>query len=160
MATFTAKVFEEVKAHRLLSLTNDDGGNATLSITAAGGTPDFYSTKDLKANEFVRVNVTGKAVWRVEAGGELKEGSTVEVGEGGTVVSSGGDGIGFVTNNAKAGQVVELVLSSKGGGAQGPRGPQGPKGDKGAKGDPGEVTKAELDAAINALRDELKGEGA
>ncbi|WP_121605390.1 head fiber protein [Virgibacillus sp. Bac332] len=167
MAYFTATVTEAVETNRLLSLSNGAEG-ATLSIATAGQIPDFYSTRSLAADEAIRVSITGKSSWNIEAGEDLQEGALVDIGTGGTIINATGEGIGYVTNAAAAGELANLVLAASGGkgpkGDPGPEGPQGPKGDKGAKGDPGadgfptETQWNDLVARVDAL--ESAGGGA
>lgn len=154
MSSFDAIVTQDIPANRLLSMT---GGNGAphISITEPGGNPDFVSTGELKENQTVVVTMKDNPIWKVEAGEDLKAGQHVEVGEGGVIVASDNEGIGFVAEKVSAGGLGKLVRKSSG--AVGPR---GPKGNPGPKGDPGEVTKAELDDAVANLQaqiDELKG---
>lgn len=164
MSTFRALVTEDVQPNRLLSLA---GGNGipTISITPPGGSPDFRSTGELKAEQVVTVTLRNDPVWQVEAGEDLTAGTYVQVGESGVVVASE-EGFGYVAEAVQAGELAKVVRKSSGGGSgpQGPQGPQGPKGDpgpegpagpkgdkgdrgaKGDKGDPGEVTQEEFDA--------------
>lgn len=173
MTNFKAKVTEDVQPNRLLSLS---GGNGipTISITTPGETPDFKSTGELKAESEVTVTLKNEPVWEIEAGEDLSAGSTVKVGDGGTIVLAEGAGIGYVAEAVGAGELAKLVRKGSGGtGEQGPAGPkgdkgdkgdpgaagaQGPKGDKGDKGDPGDnqFTADEV-AALKAL---IEGEGA
>ncbi|WP_407901319.1 hypothetical protein [Halalkalibacterium halodurans] len=172
MSTFRALVTEDVQPNRLLSLA---GGNGvpSISITTPGGSPDFRSTGELKAEQVVIVTLRNDPVWQVEAGEDLSAGTYVEVGDDGVVVSSQGEGFGYVAEAVQAGDLAKVVRKSSGSGPQGPQGPQGPKGDpgpegpegpqgpkgdkgdqgeqgpvgpKGDKGDPGEVTQEEFDA--------------
>ncbi|WP_162986298.1 collagen-like protein [Virgibacillus sp. Bac332] len=145
MSTFKAIVTEDVQANRLLSMT---GGNGAphLAITVAGESPDFVSTGELTENQVVTVTMKDKPIWNVEAGEDLSAGQFVEVGEGGVLIASDTEGIGYVTDAIKTGEVARLVRQSSGGerGSQGPAGPQGPQGEqgpagsKGAKGDKGD----------------------
>lgn len=174
MTTFKARVTENVKDNRLLSLS---GGNGIpqISITEPGGTPDFKSTGELKADTVITVTLKNNPVWEIEAGEALSAGTNVEVGEEGVIVASEGPGIGFVAEAAEEGHLAILVRQS-GGSAEGVQGPpgekgdpftyedftteqlealKGPKGDKGNKGDKGEpqFTEEEV-AALKALLEE------
>ncbi|GGP07287.1 hypothetical protein [Oceanobacillus neutriphilus] len=165
MSTFKALVTEDVKANRLLSLS---GGNGIpqISITEAGGIPDFRSSGELEADTEVTVTLKNSPVWDVEAGEDLSAGEYVEVGEGGVLVASEEAGIGYITEAVEAGEVAQLVRQS-GGGVQGP---PGPKGDpftyddftteqlESLKGDPGEdaepqFTQAQVDALLALIDD-------
>ncbi|MDY7044041.1 hypothetical protein RVS70_07455 [Virgibacillus sp. M23] len=144
MTYFTAKVTEDVQANRLLSLS---GGNGmpSISITPVGGTPDYKSTGELKADQEVRVTLKNEPVWDIEAGEDLSAGTYVEVGEAGVIVASAGEGFGYVAEAVTTGNLAKVVRKSSGGvpGPQGPAGPEGPQGPagtdgaKGAKGDKG-----------------------
>ena len=132
---FTAIATEDVQPNRLLSL----GAEQKVSITAAGGTPDFRSTGAIKEGSEVRIAIKNNPVWQVEAGGDIAAGDYVEVGAGGTVVKSAGEGIGYVAESVSKGGVARLVRKFSGG-TPGPKGDKGDKGDTGAagpKGDPG-----------------------
>ncbi|WP_253288850.1 hypothetical protein [Amphibacillus sp. MSJ-3] len=134
MSTFKALVTEDVAPNRLLSLA---GGNGVpkISITPAGGTPDFRSTGALSADSEVTVTLKNNPVWQVEAGEDLSAGTYVEVGEGGVLVASESTGIGYVAEAVEEGGLAKLVRKASGG--AGERGPQGPKGDKGEPGEKG-----------------------
>jgi hypothetical protein len=140
MASFLATVTENIQAYRLINMTNVEEGHPELSPAVDGDTPEFYSTRNLTSGEVVRVNVTGKRIFKVEAGEDLQAGDFIKIGEGGTVVKSDDEGIGYVSNQVPSGGIASVVLSSSSGpqGPQGPQGPEGPQGPKGDKGDPGE----------------------
>ncbi|MGN7284339.1 hypothetical protein ACTHP3_05225 [Shouchella rhizosphaerae] len=135
---FRAVVTEDVQPNRLLSLS---GGNGvpSISVTPAGGTPDFRSTGALKADQQVIVTLKNDPIWNVEVGEDLSAGTYVEVGENGLAVASESEGFGYVAAAVQAGEVAQVVRKSSGGaqGPQGPRGPQGPKGDPGPEGPEG-----------------------
>ena len=138
MAKFKAKVHADagtVASNRLLTLTNDVGGNPVLSVAEAGGTADFYSRKELKAGEEVTVEVNKAATMNVEAGENIGEGQFVKVGEGGVALVSDSAELGYATSTAKKGEVVKVAVAQ--GGKPGPAGPQGPAGPKGDKGETG-----------------------
>lgn len=134
MSQFKALVTEDVAPNRLLSLV---GGNGVpqISITPAGGMPDFRSTGALSADSEVTVTLKDNPVWNVEAGEDLTAGTYVEVGEGGVLVASESTGIGYVAEAVEEGGLAKLVRKASGG--AGERGPQGPKGDKGEPGEKG-----------------------
>ena|SRR5699024_2290445 len=147
MTEFKAIVIEDVEANRLLSL---EGGNGIpqISVTEAGGTPDFRSTGAIKADAEVKVTLKNNPVWFVEAGEDLDAGSFVEVGEEGVLVTAESTGIGYVAESVEEGGIAKLVRKASGG--IGERGPQGPKGDKGDKGEPGADGKDGADGAKGA----------
>lgn len=128
MSSFIALVTEDVQANRLLSLS---GGNGVpeISITAAGGTPDFRSNGDIEADTKVNVTLKNNPVWDVEAGEDLSAGAYVEVGENGVIVASDDTGIGYVAEAVEAGEVAKLIRK-----VSGERGPQGPPGADGSDG--------------------------
>lgn len=163
MSTFKALVTEDVEANRLLSLS---GGNEvpTISVTEAGGIPDFRSTGPIKADTEISVNLKSNPVWDVEAGEDLSAGQYVEVGEDGVIVASEGTGIGYVTKAVKEGDIAKLARKASGGaGEQGPKGdpgdpgPKGEPGAKGADGDDGFPTETQwndLESRVEALEGE------
>ncbi|GGJ62023.1 hypothetical protein [Virgibacillus salexigens] len=132
MAQFKATVTESVPAHRLLSI-GDGESVVAIGLTAAGEQPDFYSTRNIEANEEVYVTIKGEIVWEIEAGEDLSIGQFVEAGEGGVVVASAGEGIGYVAEPVATGSIAKVIKQS----TAGVPGPQGDTGSKGAKGDPG-----------------------
>ena len=146
MASFLATVTENIQAHRLINMTSVEEGPPELSAAVDGDTPEFHSTRNLTSGEVVRINVTGKRIFKVEAGEDLQAGDFVKIGQGGTVITSDDEGIGYVSNQVPSGGIASVVLSSSGG-AIGPQGPEGPQGPKGDKGDPGEQGPAGADGA-------------
>ncbi len=150
MSTFKAIVTEDVQANRLLSLS---GGNGvpTISITEAGGTPNFRSTGELKAESEVTVTLKNNPVWDVEAGEDLSAGQYVEVGEGGVLVASESTGIGYVAEDVEEGDTTKLIRQAGGGsGERGPKGDPGPKGEPGADGKDGATGPAGKDGTDGA----------
>ena len=141
MNSFLALVTEDVKANRLLSLV---GGNGVprIAITPAGGEPDYRSTIDLKANEEITVSLENNPIWGIEAGEDIGAGAYVEVGEKGKIVASDGEGIGYITEGVKNGEVASFVRKASGGaGKKGDKGDPGTPGKDGDKGDPGTAGK-------------------
>lgn len=137
MTTFRALVTEDVEGNRLLSMA---GGNGIpqISVTEVGGSPDFRSTGPIAADTEITVTLKNNPVWSVEAGEDLSAGTYVEIGTGGVLVASDGEGIGYVSEEVAEGGLAKLVRKASGGeGTQGPAGPEGPQGPKGDKGDPG-----------------------
>lgn len=185
MSRFDAIVTEDVEARRLLSMT---GGNGAphLSITEPGGTPDFVSTGALEESQTVSVTMRDNPIWEVEAGEEISAGAYVEVGEGGVLVVSEDEGIGYVTEAVDAGDIAMLVRQTSGGtGAPGRKGDpgssayeiavdngfegtesewldslQGQRGQRGTKGDPGETqfTESEVTALKALIEDDGEGD--
>ncbi|WZX99618.1 head fiber protein [Bacillus sp. FSL W7-1360] len=139
--SFSVKVVQGIKIGRLVTLSYGDDGKPTAAPTEAGGSPDFYTTRELKNGESVNATFTGRNTWRIEAGEDLKAGQRVQAGQGGTIVSVDAGGLGYVLGDAKSGELVEFYLAASGSGGageKGPRGDKGPVGDKGAKGDAGD----------------------
>ena len=136
MASFLATVTEDIQSYRLINMTNAEEGPVELSAAVDGDTPEFHSTRNLTSGEVVRINVTGKRIFKVEAGEDLQAGDFVKIGQGGTVITSDDEGIGYVSNQVPSGGIASVVLSSSGG-AIGPQGPKGDKGDPGEQGPPG-----------------------
>lgn len=155
MAEFIARITEDIPANRLLTIVKLEEGIG-IGLTTAGGQPEFRSTGPLSVDREVTVSIKGDAVWDIEAGEDLKVGANVVAGEGGVLVATEGASIGYVVKAAEKGEVATFIRRTAGGvGERGPQGAQGAKGNKGDKGDPGEVTRADLDQAINTLRTEL-----
>ncbi|MGE6379980.1 hypothetical protein [Peribacillus muralis] len=137
MSTFKALVLKNIEANRLLSLV---GGNGIpqISITEPGGVPDFRATGPLQEGQEVNVTMNNSPVWAVEAGDDLTAGTYVEVGEGGVIIASEGQGIGYIAEAVEASGIAKLVRKTSGSAEQGPA---GPKGDKGATGPAGPAGK-------------------
>src|SRR5699024_1206797 len=147
MTTFRAVVTEDVQANRLLSL-NSGNGLPEISITEAGGTPDFRSTGPIDGDTEVSVKLQNNQVWDVEAGEDLSAGQYVEVGEKGVLVEPESTGIGYVAKAVNEGEVAKLVRKASGGsGERGPQGPQGPPGKDGEDGEQGPAGKDGADGA-------------
>src|SRR5699024_7320771 len=108
MGSFKVIVTEKVEANRLLSLT---GGNGIpqVSITPVGETPDFRSTGAIKADTEVNVTIKNNPIWQVEAGEDLSAGAYVEVGEGGVIVESETEGIGYIAETVGEGELAQLI---------------------------------------------------
>lgn len=134
MARFKAIVTEDVQANRLLSLA---GGNGVpeISVTTAGETPYFHSTRSLETGSEVMVDIKNNPIWEIEAGEDIPAGANVEAGEGGVVVQSEGEGFGYLAEDVNAGGLAKVVRKSQG--LPGPRGPQGPQGPEGPQGPAG-----------------------
>ncbi|MGE6379960.1 hypothetical protein [Peribacillus muralis] len=144
MSTFKALVLKNIEANRLLSLV---GGNGIpqIATTEPGGVPDFRATGPLQEGQEVNVTMNNSPVWAVEAGEDLIAGSYVEVGEGGVIIASEGQGIGYIAEAVESGGIAKLVRKTSGSGEQGPAGPKGAKGDTGPagpKGDKGDTGAA------------------
>lgn len=130
MSTFQVKAAEVIQPNRLLTLSSDANESAIISLTKAGGNPDFYSTRQIAKDQQVTVNFSGKTAWIIEAGENLKAGQRAQAGQDGKLVKSTGTGIGYVYADVTAGALATLIRTSSGTpGPQGPAGPTGPKGD-------------------------------
>jgi hypothetical protein len=161
MSTFQVKAAEVIQPNRLLTLSSDTNGSAIISLTKAGGNPDFHSTRQIAKDQNVTVSFNGKKAWIIEAGENLKAGQRVQAGQDGKLVKSTGTGIGYVYADATAGALATFIRSASGtpgpqgpqgpAGATGPQGPAGAKGDKGDTGAAGFGTKAQYDDIIARL---------
>lgn len=161
MSTFQVKAAEVIQPNRLLTLSSDTNGSAIISLTKAGGNPDFHSTRQIAKDQNVTVSFNGKKAWTIEAGENLKAGQRVQAGQDGKLVKSTGAGIGYVYADVTAGGLATFIRTSSGtpgpqgpAGATGPQGPTGatgPKGDKGDTGAAGFGTKAQYDDIIARL---------
>ncbi len=67
-----AKVVEDIKANRLLCLSKKAGEEMGLRHTLDGERPDFYSTKTLKKDTVVNINLTNKKIWKTEVAEDVK----------------------------------------------------------------------------------------
>ena len=118
MASVKAVAQGDIKANRGLKLSVREGGIPVL-VYAQDGFPHFRSTKDLKDGEEVTIKITGNYAWKIEAGEELHAGEAVYVGkEGKLFARRRGDKrpaqlCGYVTSDAKAGDVVDLVRNQQ-----------------------------------------------
>lgn len=117
MTNFKAKVVEDIPAHRLLGLGGiNSGGDPEegwetiyLIPSRLGWIPDFVTSKELKAGEFVNVTIKDNPIWEVEAAEDLPAGTAVQCTEDGRVkhyVPADGNHIGCTLHSVKAGEVV------------------------------------------------------
>ncbi len=118
MATIKAVAQGDIKANRGLKLSVREGSTPVL-VYADNGYPHFRSSKDLEDGEEITIKITGNHVWKIEAGEELHAGEAVYVGEEGKLFARrSGDKspaqlCGYVTSEAKAGDVVNLVRNQQ-----------------------------------------------
>lgn len=151
MSTFDAIVTQDIPANRLLSMT---GGNGAphLSITVAGGSPDFVSTGDLKESQAVTVTMRDKPIWNVEAGeiANLVRQSSGGSGEKGDPGKNGKSAYEIAVDNGFEGTEQEWLNSLKGA--------KGDKGDKGNAGKDGFGTEAQYNDIIARI-EALEGAG-
>lgn len=120
MTQFTAKVVEDIPAHRLIALggINRDGNpeegweTVYLILSRKGWIPDMVSTESLNYGDFVTVTVKNNPIWRVEAAEDLPAGTLVQSTDDGRVkhyVPADGNHIGYTTHSVKSGDVVTIV---------------------------------------------------
>lgn len=120
MTQFTAKVVEDIPAHRLIALggINRDGNpeegwdTVYLILSRKGWIPDMVSTKSLNYGDFVNVTIKNNPIWRVEAAEDLPAGTLVQSTDDGRVkhyVPADGNHIGYTTHSVKSGDVVTIV---------------------------------------------------
>ena len=114
MSTFQVKAAEVIQPNRLLTLSSDTNGSAIISLTKAGGNPDFHSTRQIAKDQNVTVSFNGKKAWTIEAGENLKAGQRVQAGQDGKLVKSTGSGIGYVYADATAGALATFIRTSSG----------------------------------------------
>ncbi|GIN71252.1 hypothetical protein J14TS2_17270 [Bacillus sp. J14TS2] len=132
MTAFKVTISEDIEANRLVTL----GENATIGATPEGGAPDFHTVRALEEDETVYVEIKGNPTWAIEAGEDLTAGQRVDAGEGGTLIATEGEGIGYVANDVEAGKIATFIQSSSAG-AQGPPGKDGAPGKDGSPGKDG-----------------------
>ena len=120
MTQFTAKVVEDIPAHRLIALggINRDGNpeegweTVYLILSRKGWIPDMVSTESLNYGDFVTVTIKNNPIWRVEAAEDLPAGTLVQSTDDGRVkhyVPADGNHIGYTTHSVKSGDVVTVV---------------------------------------------------
>lgn len=120
MATFKAKVIQDIPSNRLIALgginseDNPEEGWETvyLILSKKGWIPDLVSTSDLEKDEVVDVSIRNKPIWKVEASEDLPAGTLVQCDEDGRVKHynpADGNHFGFTTHSVKSGEVVEIV---------------------------------------------------
>lgn len=120
MTQFTAKVVEDIPAHRLIALggINRDGNpeegwdTVYLILSRKGWIPDMVSTKNLNYGDFVNVTIKNNPIWRVEAAEDLPAGTLVQSTDDGRVkhyVPADGNHFGYTTHSVKKGDVVAIV---------------------------------------------------
>ena len=117
MATFRAKVVEDIPANRLIGLGGvsrdpEEGWDIPLLIhSRLGWVPDFVTSKELKAGEYVTVSIKDRPIWEVEAAEDLPAGTAVQCTEDGRVKHyrpEDGNHIGCTIHAVKAGETVKF----------------------------------------------------
>lgn len=114
MTTIKAVVSGNVAKNRLLKLSVGKDGLPSLRY-ASDGFPHFHSTEELESGQEVKIKITNRPIWNIEAGESIKAGEAVYGGAAGKVFSrkSGEDYpsqlIGYAANDAKDEEVVAVV---------------------------------------------------
>lgn len=117
MTTFRAKVVEDIPANRLIGLGGvsrdpEEGWDIPLLIhSRLGWVPDFVTSKELKAGEYVTVSIKDRPIWEVEAAEDLPAGTAVQCTDDGRVkhyVPADGNHIGCTIHAVKAGETVKF----------------------------------------------------
>lgn len=116
MATFRAKVVEDIPANRLLGLggihRDPEGWDIPLLIPSKlGWIPDFVTSKELKAGEYVNVTIKDNPIWEVESAEDLPAGTAIQCTEDGRVKHyrpEDGNHIGCTIHAVKAGETVKF----------------------------------------------------
>ena len=117
MTTFRAKVVEDIPANRLIGLGGvsrdpEEGWDIPLLIhSRLGWVPDFVTSKELKAGEYVTVTIKDRPIWEVEAAEDLPAGTAVQCTEDGRVKHyrpEDGNHIGCTIHAVKAGETVKF----------------------------------------------------
>ena len=117
MTTFRAKVVEDIPANRLIGLGGvsrdpEEGWDIPLLIhSRLGWVPDFVTSKELKAGEYVTVSIKDRPIWEVEAAEDLPAGTAVQCTEDGRVKHyrpEDGNHIGCTIHAVKAGETVKF----------------------------------------------------
>ena len=117
MTTFRAKVVEDIPANRLVGLGGvsrdpEEGWDIPLLIhSGLGWIPDFVTSKELKAGEYVNVTIKDNPIWEVEAAEDLPAGTAVQCTDDGRVkhyVPADGNHIGCTIHAVKAGETVKF----------------------------------------------------
>lgn len=120
MATFKAKVIQEIPANRLIALGginsegNPEEGWETIYLKPSelGWIPDLVTSVHLQKDSLVDVTIRDNPIWQVEASQDLPAGTLVMCDEDGRVKSytpSQGNHIGYTTHSVKSGEVVPIV---------------------------------------------------
>ena len=120
MATFKAKVLDDIPANRLVGLgginRNDDpeeGWNTVYLVTPKlGQIPDLVATETLEKDQEVNVTIKNNPVWYVEAAERLPAGTLVQCTDDGRVQNlktADGTYFGFTIESAEIGDVVPIV---------------------------------------------------
>lgn len=117
MTTFRAKVVEDIPANRLLGLGGvgldpEEGWDIPLLIPSRlGWIPDFVTSKELKAGEYVNVTIKDNPIWEVESVEDLPAGTAIQCTEDGRVKHyrpEDGNHIGCTIHAVKAGETVKF----------------------------------------------------
>jgi hypothetical protein len=120
LATFKAKVTQDIPANRLVGLGGiDTEGNREegwetvyLIPSKLGWIPDLVSTGDLKEGDEVNVTIKNNPIWTVEAAENIPAGTLVQCADDGRVKNyhtTDGMYIGFTTHSAQAGEKISFV---------------------------------------------------
>lgn len=117
MTTFRAKVVEDIPANRLVGLggvhrDSEEGWDIPLLILPGlGWIPDFVTSKELKAGEYVNVTIKDNPIWEVESSEDLPAGTAVQCTDDGRVKHyrpEDGNHIGCTIHAVKAGETVKF----------------------------------------------------
>src|SRR5699024_4046474 len=118
MATIKAVAQGDIKANRGLKLSVREGSTPVL-VYADNGYPHFRSSKVLVDGEEITIKITCNLERKIEVREELHTGEAVYVGEEGKLFArrrgdkSQAQLCGYVTSEAKAGDVVDLVRNQQ-----------------------------------------------
>lgn len=117
MTTFRAKVVEDIPANRLIGLGGvsrdpEEGWDIPLLVhSRLGWIPDFVTSKELKAGEYVNVTIKDNPIWEVESAEDLPAGTAIQCTEDGRVKHyrpEDGNHIGCTIHAVKAGETVKF----------------------------------------------------
>lgn len=152
----------DIKPNRLIQLNYHSEDDHYVSYAEASF-PHYMSTRTLKAGEDITISVVDTPTWKLEAGEDIHVGQGVYAGEDGKLLGREDLSpepeqlLGYATNTASKGQMVEMVRSPhingnwrqainellEAGpvvdGKDGKDGTKGPKGDAGTPGKKGDT---------------------
>lgn len=119
MTTFTATVYEDIPANRLIGLKGAgsdeslDANKIYLKKAEKDWLPDLVTSVALNEGDTVQVTITNKAVWEAELSKDTRPGTLVSCDDDGKICPTNTrdfkSHIGYSIEGGKAGDVIKYV---------------------------------------------------